>query len=304
MGQSLSVDAAAPWSSLALLRAEAAQPLAARDAGAVDLDDGADDFADDDDSAGLRAGGQRHLAFLCLRDLRRAAGRALHQPLCPLFVFAGLALFLCRVGLSQQVGAAALDLVGAGFGWALLLAYIVTAASVTGGFINYSNVLLWPIPAIRASPTLLAAIAILGATAIAYRDVKVSAQFMLWIEAISVTMILIVSGLIFWKHGLHLDPDQWKLKRRDTGRACGWAWCWRCSASWASRARRALARGARAAADDPARADPKRRAAGVSAPLHVYRGDGFPLSAQSFGRQSRAAALPRHASRSRLSSGR
>jgi amino acid transporter len=49
-------------------------------------------------------------------------------------------------------------------------------------------------------------------TAIAYRDVKVSAQFMLWIEAISVTMILIVVALLFWRHGFHLDPDQWKLK--------------------------------------------------------------------------------------------
>ncbi len=96
--------------------------------------------------------------------------------------------------------------------WALLLAYIVTGGSVAGGFINYSNVLLVANTGHHASPTLLAAIAILGATAIAYRDVKVSAQFMLWIEAISVSMILIVVALIFWQHGFHLDPEQWKLK--------------------------------------------------------------------------------------------
>jgi amino acid transporter len=96
--------------------------------------------------------------------------------------------------------------------WSLLFAYIATGASVTGGFINYSNVLLFANFGHRASPTLLACVAILGASAIAYRDVKVSAQFMLWIEAISVTMILIVIGLIFWKYGFHLDPDQWKLK--------------------------------------------------------------------------------------------
>ena len=96
--------------------------------------------------------------------------------------------------------------------WALLLAYIVTGSSVTGGFINYANVLLVANTGHHASPTLLAAIAILGATAIAYRDVKVSAQFMLWIEAISVSMILIVVVLIFWQHGFHLDPEQWKLK--------------------------------------------------------------------------------------------
>jgi amino acid transporter len=95
--------------------------------------------------------------------------------------------------------------------WALLLAYIVTGASVTGGFINYANVLLQANSGHQASPTLLAAIAILGATAIAYRDVKISAQAMLWIEAISVSMIAIVVGLILWQHGFHLDPGQWKL---------------------------------------------------------------------------------------------
>jgi amino acid transporter len=96
--------------------------------------------------------------------------------------------------------------------WSLLLAYIVTGASVTGGFINYSNVLLVANTGHAAPATLLAAIAILGATAVAYRDVKVSAQFMLWIEGISVTMILAVVVLIFWKHGLHIDLDQSKLK--------------------------------------------------------------------------------------------
>ncbi len=96
--------------------------------------------------------------------------------------------------------------------WALLLAYIVTGGSVVGGFINYSNVLLLANTGHHASPTLLAAIAIVGATAIAYRDVKISAQSMLWIEAISVSMIVIVVGLILWHHGLHLDPDQLTLK--------------------------------------------------------------------------------------------
>src|SRR5271155_473081 len=51
--------------------------------------------------------------------------------------------------------------------WALLLAYIVTGGSVTGGFINYANVLLFAAAGHRAPATLLAAIAILGATAIA-----------------------------------------------------------------------------------------------------------------------------------------
>jgi len=96
--------------------------------------------------------------------------------------------------------------------WALLFAYIATGSSVTGGFINYANVLLVANTGHAANPVFLAVIAIFGATAIAYRDVKVSAQFMLWIEAISVTFILIVVFMILWKHGLHLDFAQWKLQ--------------------------------------------------------------------------------------------
>ncbi len=96
--------------------------------------------------------------------------------------------------------------------WSLLLAYIATGCSVAGGFINYANVLLFANTGHRASPTLLAAIAIIAAAGVAYRDVKVSAQSMLWIEATSVTMILIVVALIFWKYGFHLDAEQWKLK--------------------------------------------------------------------------------------------
>jgi amino acid transporter len=96
--------------------------------------------------------------------------------------------------------------------WSLLLAYIATGCSVAGGFINYANVLLFANTGHRASPTFLAAIAIVAAAAIAYRDVKISAQFMLWIEATSVSMILIVVALLFWKHGFHLDPEQWRLR--------------------------------------------------------------------------------------------
>ena len=96
--------------------------------------------------------------------------------------------------------------------WSLLLAYVVTGSSVVGGFINYSNVLISSGTGHRAPATLLAVVAILGATAIAYRDVKVSAQFMLWIEAISVSMILVVVVLLFWKHGWHVDPEQWRLR--------------------------------------------------------------------------------------------
>jgi amino acid transporter len=96
-------------------------------------------------------------------------------------------------------------------GWALLLAYIATGASVTGGFINYTNVFMLQIFG-RPAPTVLLAILCVGiSTAIAYRDVQVSARLMLWIEAISVALISIVLAILLWRNGLHIDQTQLHL---------------------------------------------------------------------------------------------
>jgi amino acid transporter len=47
---------------------------------------------------------------------------------------------------------------------------------------------------------------------IAWRDVKISARLMLWIEAVSVAMILGVIVLVLARHGLHLDWQQFHLQ--------------------------------------------------------------------------------------------
>src|SRR5271170_3864136 len=97
-------------------------------------------------------------------------------------------------------------------GWALLLAYIATGASVAGGFINYTNVFVLQIFG-RPAPTVLLAILCVGvSTFIAYRDVQVSARLMLWIEAISVALITIVLALLLWRNGLHIDHAQRHLE--------------------------------------------------------------------------------------------
>jgi amino acid transporter len=96
--------------------------------------------------------------------------------------------------------------------WALLLAYIATGASVAGGFIIYANVLLQAVTKHQASPAFLAVAAVVVSTAIAYRDVKVSAEMMLWIEAISVSLIAVVLAILLWKAGLHIDPAQLRLQ--------------------------------------------------------------------------------------------
>ena len=47
---------------------------------------------------------------------------------------------------------------------------------------------------------------------IAWRDVKISARMMLWIEAASLLVILIVVVLVLVRHGLHRDWDQLHLR--------------------------------------------------------------------------------------------
>jgi amino acid transporter len=101
---------------------------------------------------------------------------------------------------------------GATAAWALLLAYVATGASVAGGALYYATVLLqqffhWSPPAL---PTL--AIVCVLAGYIAYRDVKLSAEVMLWIEAISVGLILIVLALLAFHLGLQFDTKQFRLQ--------------------------------------------------------------------------------------------
>jgi amino acid transporter len=94
--------------------------------------------------------------------------------------------------------------------WALFFAYVMTAASVIGGFINYAYVFLGRLGP-HVSPVLLAAVCAGGAEWIAYRDVKISTQMMLWIEAGSVCLIALVVVILLWKQGLHVDAVQLRL---------------------------------------------------------------------------------------------
>lgn len=96
--------------------------------------------------------------------------------------------------------------------WGLLLAYIGTGASVAGGALYYTNLLgqqflHWSPPGLI---TLLFVCIIAGL--IAYRDVKLSAELMLWIEVGSVSLIALVLAIMPVRLGLHLDMDQFHLR--------------------------------------------------------------------------------------------
>jgi amino acid transporter len=101
---------------------------------------------------------------------------------------------------------------GATAAWSLLLAYIATGSSVIGGFYHYANLLLHDATGRVASAVFLALLVTAISIGIAWRDVKISARLMLWIEAVSVTLIMTVIVLVLVRHGLHLDWTQLRLR--------------------------------------------------------------------------------------------
>ncbi len=100
---------------------------------------------------------------------------------------------------------------GAVTAWSLLLAYVATGSSVIGGFYHYANLLLRDATGHGTSAVFLAVIVTGVSMWIAWRDVKISARLMLWIEAASLTVILIVVVLVLVRHGVHLDRTQLQL---------------------------------------------------------------------------------------------
>ncbi len=96
--------------------------------------------------------------------------------------------------------------------WGLLLAYLATGASVAGGALYYATVLSQQFFHRAPMPLLTLAVVCGTASYIAYRDVKLSAEVMLWIEAVSVTLILAVLALLPFRIGLQFDVSQFQLR--------------------------------------------------------------------------------------------
>ncbi len=103
-------------------------------------------------------------------------------------------------------------LFGVAAAWGLLLAYLATGASVAGGALYYTNLLSMQF--LHWSPPSLVTLVVVCAVAafIAYRDVKLSAEMMLWVEVASVSLIVLVLTIMPFRFGLHLDMDQFRLR--------------------------------------------------------------------------------------------
>jgi amino acid transporter len=95
--------------------------------------------------------------------------------------------------------------------WSLLLAYIATGSSVIGGFYHFANLLFVEVMGRGFSGAGQALIVTGVSVWIAWRDVKISARLMLWIEALSLLVILVVVALVLVRHALHVDPGQLHL---------------------------------------------------------------------------------------------
>jgi amino acid transporter len=96
--------------------------------------------------------------------------------------------------------------------WSLLLAYVATGSSVIGGFYHYANLLLRDASGRVFSAVLLSLFVTATSIWIAYRDVKISARLMLWIEAVSASVIVIVVVLLLFRYGWHLDQEELHLR--------------------------------------------------------------------------------------------
>jgi len=93
-------------------------------------------------------------------------------------------------------------------GWSLLIAYVGTASAVTGGIVQYAQTLASGQPPQMVASIGLILFSVLAAMALAYRNVELSARFMLWIECISVAAIVLLFVFPSPADKLGWDPRQ------------------------------------------------------------------------------------------------
>ncbi len=96
-------------------------------------------------------------------------------------------------------------------GWALVLAYVLTAMAVICGFASYGEV-LFGLVGLKLAPIFLFAICAGIAWYVAYKDIQLSAVMMLIIETVSVGVILILGVIVWANKGLVLDTAQLSLQ--------------------------------------------------------------------------------------------
>lgn len=97
-------------------------------------------------------------------------------------------------------------------GWALLIAYLGTAASVSAGVTNYANVILRDTFGTQIFPVVLTTLVAAAACYLAYRDIQISTRLMLWLQVGSVSLISVIAIAVIARHGWKPDLAQLTLQ--------------------------------------------------------------------------------------------
>jgi amino acid transporter len=96
-------------------------------------------------------------------------------------------------------------------GWALLWAYVFVGVAGLTGFAIFANTLLG-LAGIAPKSIALVVFCLFAAAAFAYRDIRLSTITLLLLEASSVTLIVVLIGLVVAHRGTFIDPDQLALR--------------------------------------------------------------------------------------------
>ena len=96
-------------------------------------------------------------------------------------------------------------------GWALLWAYVFVCIAGLAGFAIFATTLL-AFAGLKASSLLLVALCLGGAFAFAFRDIRLSTITLLILEASSVSLIVVLIGLVIAHRGTIVDPPQLALQ--------------------------------------------------------------------------------------------
>ncbi|MFL0197865.1 APC family permease [Clostridium sp. WILCCON 0269] len=102
---------------------------------------------------------------------------------------------------------------GAGFlsGWSLVIAYMLTGCATLAGFSNYVNV-VGSYFGIKLPAIGIVLVGLLIAGYLVYKDVSLSAKFMLILEGISLALIFTLGIIVLSKNGFRPDMTQIKLQ--------------------------------------------------------------------------------------------
>jgi amino acid transporter len=98
-------------------------------------------------------------------------------------------------------------------GWTLLWSYAFIAIAGMSGFAIFTNQFLSSIGIHHSIPSvLLFAISASLCWLVAYKDIRISSLLMLVFEAASVALILALCFVVLFRHGVHVDTNQLRLK--------------------------------------------------------------------------------------------